>query len=62
MGADKYNVSFRCYYPGRDSYTTHKQILPLSDVGKWVECYKFTHPECLKITVKIWLNKEGESA
>lgn len=62
MGADKFDVSFRCYFPGRGNYTTHHQVLPLTDIRKWVECYRFTHPNVEAITVKIWFHEEGESA
>lgn len=62
MGASKFVVSFRCYFPGRENYTTHRQRMPLTDVQRWVECYKFTHPNVKSITVKIWFHGEDESA
>lgn len=46
-----YRVSFRCYYNGNQ--TTHYQELTLKDIPKWVEAYKFTHPEVNAITVRI---------
>lgn len=46
-----YRVSFRCYYDG--NYTQHWQDLALKDIPKWIEAYKFTHPEVNAITVRI---------
>ena len=57
-----FDLSIRCYYPGGNT-TTHRQQLKLSDVPKWVEAYKFTHPECEAITIKLWfgdLEKQPE--
>lgn len=51
-----YNISFRCFYPGDSEPTKHYQDLQLSEIAKWVEAYKFTHPNCEAITFKIWLN------
>lgn len=47
-------VSFRCWY-GNGQYTEHRQELALGDIPKWIECYRFTHPVCVSITVKVWL-------
>lgn len=49
-----YELSFRCYYPDGEP-TTHRQSMKLSDIRKWIDAYKFTHPNCTSITVKIWL-------
>lgn len=46
-----YRVSFRCYY--EENKVTHYQELPLTDIPKWVEAYRFTHPEVLAISVRI---------
>lgn len=48
-----FNLSFRCYYPDGEP-TKHFQSLPLSDIPKWIDAYKFTHPNCQAITVKVW--------
>lgn len=48
-----YQVSFHCYYEDGNS-TKHYQELELADIGKWIDCYKFTHPTCKSISVKIW--------
>lgn len=55
-----YGMSFRCYYKDTTQdipkYTNHYQELPLKDIQKWIECYRFTHPDCTSITVKVWFN------
>lgn len=60
MGMSKakiYRVSFRCYYEG--NYTQHYQELALKDIPKWVEAYKFTHPEVNAITIRIQFEIES---
>ena len=52
---EKNYVSFRCYFPG-ESVCNHFQEVSLSDIPKWIECYRFTHPDCLAISVKIWFH------
>ena len=54
-----YDVSFRCCFPG-DSVCNHLQRLPLSDIPKWSECYLFTHPACVSISVKIWFTGKDQ--
>ncbi len=60
----EYSVSFRCYYEGGTRHTQHRQTLPLADIPKWIDAYKFTHPYCEAVTVKVWLDdgKEGVQA
>ena len=62
--AKTYGVSIRCFYDdGVDRrYTQHYQELPLRDIPRWIECYRFTHPNCAAITVKVWLDGAGDSA
>lgn len=48
-----FNISFRCHYQNGE-FTTHRQDLKVSDIPKWIESYKFTHPECISISFKIW--------
>lgn len=56
----KYHLSIRCYFPDGGS-TQHHQVMPLSDVKRWVEAYSFTHPNVESITLKVWPNdKEVE--
>ena len=57
-----YVVSFRCYYGEGQKYTQHTQELPLEDIGRWLEAYRFTHPAVYAISVKVWMNslKKGE--
>ena len=59
---ETYPLSFRCYFPSDDgaSFVTKYQRLPLKDVAKWVKAYQFTHPNCLSISVKIWLTEREE--
>ena len=47
-----YEVSFKCYY--ETNHTDHRQPLKLSDIPRWIDAYKFTHPACKAISVKIW--------
>lgn len=49
--AKLYRISFRCYYDG--NYTQHYQDMTLKDIPKWIEAYKFTHPEVNAITIQI---------
>lgn len=46
-------LSFRCYYADRGKCDKHQE-LRLSDIPKWIDAYKFTHPECVSVSVKIW--------
>ena len=46
-------VSFRCYFPD-GGVCNHYQSLPLFDISKWIESYRFTHPNCSAISVKVW--------
>ena len=52
-----YDLSIRCYFPGVNNFTQHRQIMPLKDVEKWVESYRFTHPTLQAVSVKIWVNE-----
>lgn len=52
---DPIYVSFHCYY--ETNTVTKSQYLPLSDIGKWIDCYRFTHPECFSVSVKVWFPK-----
>lgn len=56
MLEQKFFVSFRCYYPNGAEPTNHRQELKLSEIPKWIDCYKFTHPACESVTVKIWFS------
>lgn len=52
-----YSVSFHCFFP-EDGACKHFQTLPLFDIPTWIDCYKFTHPTCISISVKIWFSDE----
>lgn len=51
--AKEYQMSIRCYFAGVDNKTQHYQTMPLKDIPKWVEAYRFTHPNVESFTVKI---------
>lgn len=59
MKAREHDLSIRCYY-GPTDYTQHRQRLKLSEIGKWITCYQYTHPAVKSITVKIWLQEEAD--
>ena len=50
-----FHLSFRCYYKDGGSCDKY-QDLKLSDIPHWIHCYKFTHPNCTAITIKVWLS------
>lgn len=50
-----YDMNFRCYFPGMGNHTNHHCTMPLKDVERWIEAYRFTHPNVESITVKVWL-------
>ena len=53
----EYDVSFRCYYHEAENSTTHYRMLPLEDIPRWIEAYRFTHPNVRSITCKVWFEK-----
>lgn len=57
-----YKVSFRCYFadPASQNYSNHYQPLKISDIPRWIEAYRFTHPTCISITTKIWFTDENK--
>lgn len=50
-----YHVNFRCNYPNGNR-NDHRRVMDIADIPRWVDAYKFTHPDCISITVKIWFN------
>lgn len=58
----EFHFSFRCYYDNGQPKDKH-QVMKLSLVPKWIDGYKFTHPNCKAITVKVWFDspKDEES-
>lgn len=52
----KYDMSIRCHF-GKNNYTQHHQWLALEDVKKWVEAYRFTHPNVESFSIKIWVRE-----
>lgn len=57
MYEEIYDISFRCYYPNDPLTTNHRQMLKLSDIPRWIDSYKFTHPNCTAVTVKVWFDE-----
>lgn len=54
---EKYNTSFRCFFQTEDGmhYSTHYQPqFSLADIPRWVDSYRFTHPNCVSISCKLW--------
>lgn len=49
-------ITFRIYFPNGNRQN-HGQYLSISEIGKWIECYKFTHPDAESITAKVWFNE-----
>lgn len=47
-----HSVSFICHFEGNE--TRHRQNLTADEIGKWIDAYKFTHPRCKSISIKIW--------
>lgn len=58
MSKQTYDLSFRAYFPGTGNTCTHRQTMPLRDIPKWIESYRFTHPDVESITVKLWFHDE----
>lgn len=61
MKSKDYQMSIRCHFPGKGNKTQHYPVMPLRDIAKWVEAYRFTHPTAEAITIKIWLHDEEEA-
>lgn len=53
------HMSFKCYYLDGDP-CLHYRDMPMEDIPKWIDAYKFTHPNCTAITVKVWFNDKEE--
>lgn len=51
-----FDMSIRTYY-GTDN-NNHRRIMKLSEIKKWIEAYKFTHPDVTAISIKIWFKDE----
>lgn len=61
MYDDKYNVSFRCFYGDPiPHYNTHyAPAFSIADIPRWIDSYKFTHPNCESVSCKIWFVDKG---
>lgn len=51
--ARAYHISIRCYFPD-GGFTQHHQVMPLSDIKRWIESYEFTHPTVESISFRMW--------
>ena len=54
-----YNINFRCYFPN-GNYNDHRRKLNFEDIPRWIDAYKFTHPDCTSISIKIWFSDQEE--
>jgi hypothetical protein len=63
VNTEKYNTSFRCYFDGDGSphYTTHyAPQFQAADIPRWLDAYRFTHPNCTAVSCKVWfVNNAG---
>lgn len=61
MKNQEYSISFFCYFRNSPDMTKHYQTMPLKNIPKWIEAYKFTHPNVESISFKIWFDREEEA-
>lgn len=54
-----YNISFRCFYENGNK-TQHRQALTIDQIPRWIEAYKFTHPDCTSISVCVYFENTAE--
>lgn len=54
-----YNVNFRCYYPNGNC-NDHRRRMDAGDIPRWIDSYKFTHPDCISISIKVWFDDPDE--
>lgn len=52
-------VSFRCFFKGTKNYTQHYQNIHIRDIHLWMMAYKFTHPNCVSMTIQVKFDEEG---
>lgn len=52
-----FSISFNCYYPDGGK-SSHNQTIRLQDIPRWIDAYKFTHPNCDAISVKVWFDSK----
>lgn len=55
-----YGMTFFCYFEGENNLTRHYVELEISNIPKWIECYRYTHTKCTAISVKVWFNDKVE--
>lgn len=57
----EYRINFRCYY-AEGRYYNHWRYMPLEDIPRWIEAYRFTHPEVHDISALVWFCRSEEAA
>lgn len=57
MKARILKVSFQAYFKDGGS-SRHYAEVKETELGKWLDCYKFTHPNCESITIKYWFDEK----
>ncbi len=55
---DAFRITFHCFFPDDTTPVRKTQDLKLSEIPKWVEAYKFTHPNCEAVSIKVWFHDE----
>lgn len=48
------SFSFFCYYGDSEHVCKKFQKLKWSELGKWIDAYMFTHPNCIAVSCKVW--------
>lgn len=51
-----YRIKFQCFYPNGNK-CDHWQDLTITQIPRWVDSYKFTHPDCIAISVHVNFEK-----
>ena len=50
-----YSITFRCHYPSQNRAVWYEREMALKDVARWLRDFKFTHPDCGQISMKIFM-------
>ena len=58
--AESYQHIPEGYYPESSHYSHHVQELALEEIGRWMEAYRFTHPNVAAITVRVLFERRAE--
>ena len=52
-------ISFHCFFPDAPLPVKKVQELTIGEIPKWIEAYKFTHPNCAAVSFKVWFDEEN---